>query len=435
MATKRTKAHAEAPTLYVAATRGDLSATKALLDAGADPNAREADGGVTPIWAALYASKLSPDAEAVALALLAAGADPLVPGPYRQTPLALGASLGLDALTRAMVERAGPRLDVRSAGGDFASLFQCACLGAVEWLARRCVDEGVDPIDACPLHWIARGSGRDDERAPTRVAMIDWLIELGCDPNQIERGPRAFAPLHAAAASADARVVRHLIERGARVDLPLASTGRQPLHEAVSNTVEVVRALVAAGADAKAKDVRGQTPLHLFASRTRFCLYPDVLDALVSAGARADAVDAHGLTPLGVALGTFGAAPTFPSERERELLRRYVAFGADPAVPGPKGVTLLIFTSRVNEPDLFAAAVAGRGLDARDDHGWAALHYAATHADGELARRLLDAGATKTLPTAKKRSYAKVAFPKGSTAEDIARATGATGALARLTAG
>lgn len=439
MAGKRSKARAEPATLLGAASMGDLAAARALLDAGADPNERGA-GEVTPLYNAVFATRVIIDAGAVALALLERGADPLAPGPYRQTPLALAASFGLDALAGAMVERVGARLDVRSAGGDYGSLFQRACLGGLEWLARRCVAEGVDPTDAngsdaFGLHWIALGSGVADPRADARLAMIDWLIELGCDPNLVERGARVFTALHVASASADVRLVRRLIAHGARVDALVPPYDRQPLHEATSNTPEVVRALVAAGADATAEDYTGQTPLHRFASRTRYCVHPDVLDALVSAGARVDAVDARGLTPLGVALGTFGAAPTTPSARERELLARYVAFGADPAVPGPKGVTLSILASRVNDPDLFAVTVAGRGHDARDAHGWSALHYAATHADGELVRRLLDAGATKNLPTAKKRSYAKASFPKGATAEDIARATGASGALAQLTAG
>ena len=426
MAAKRRKAHPAPSTLIDAATAGDLDATRALLDAGADPNER-GSGGVTPLCCAILASGRTAGGEAVVLALLERGADPLAEGRFQRTPLALAASRGLDELTRAMVERVGARLDVRSADPDFATLFQCACFGGLEWLARRCVAEGVDPADAdgadaFGLHCVARGSGAADPLADARVAMIDWLVELGCDPNLVERGARGGTPLHVASRSADVRLVRRLIARGARVDARLPPTDRQPLHEAVSNTSEVIRALAAAGADALATDSAGNTPLHLFASRTRYCFHLDVLDALVSAGARVDAVDARGLSPLGVALGTFGASPTAPSERERELLRRYVAIGQDPALPGPRGVTMLILASRANDPDLFTTAVAGRGLDARDGNGWSALHYAATHADGELVRRLLDAGATKTLPTAKKRAYAKVTFPKGSTAEDIARA-------------
>lgn len=439
MGTKRARAQRGPESLIDAAFLGDLPATLALLDAGADPNAR-GPGGVTPLCRAIRASATTAGAEAVALALLERGADPLAEGQFQRTPLDLAASRGLDALTRAMVERFGARLDAPRPDPDHPTLFQSACFGGVEWLARRCVAEGVDPTDvngpdAFGLHRVARGSCAADPRADVRVAMIDWLVELGCDPNLVERGWAGGTPLHVASRSADVRVVRRLIARGARVDALAPPCDRQPLHEAVSNTSEVIRALVAAGADARATDYPGQTPLHRFASMTRYCVHPDVLDALVSVGARVDALDGAGLTPLGVALGTFDAAPKTPVDKERALLLRYVALGADPAMPGPKGVTLLILATKMNDPDLFAVAVAGGGLDARDARGWSALHYAATHADGELARRLLDAGATKSLPTAKKRSYAKVAFPKGSTAEDIARATGAPGALARLTAG
>lgn len=439
MGTKRTRAHKGPQSLIDAAFLGDLPATLALLDAGADPNER-GPGDVTPLCCAIRVSAHREGGDAVALALLERGADPLAEGQFRRTALDLAASRGLDALTRAMVERFGARLDAPRPDPEYPTLFQSACFGGLEWLARRCVAEGVDPTDvdgadAYGLHCVARGSLNADPRAEERVAMIDWLIELGCDPNLVQRGARGGAPLHVASRSADVRLVRRLIERGARVDALMPPCDIQPLHEAATNSAEVIRALIAAGADPRATDSAGATPLHRFATLTRYSVQHDVLDALVRAGARIDAADARGFTPLGVALGTFDATPKRPTDAERELLRRYVAFGADPASPGPKGVTLLILAAKKNDPELFAVAVAGGGLDARDAHGWSALHYAATHADGELARRLLDAGATKDLPTAKKRSYAKVAFPKGSTAEDIARATGAAGALARLTAG
>lgn len=439
MGTKRTRAQKGPQSLIDAAFLGDLPATLALLDAGADPNERGA-GDVTPLDRAIRSSDYRQGCAAVALALLERGADPLATGQFGRTALDLAASRGHDALTRAMIERFGARLDAPRSDPELPTLFQSACFGGLEWLARRCVVEGVDPTDvnsadAFGLHCVARGSSNADPRADERVAMIDWLIELGCDPNLIQRGARGGAPLHVASRSADVRLVRRLIERGARVDALLPPCDTQCLHEAVTNSAEVIRALVAAGADPRATDSAGATPLHRFATCIRYSVRHDVLDALVSAGARLDAVDARGLTPLGVALGTFDAAPNQATDAERDILRRFVALGADPASPGPKGVTLLILAAKKNDPHLFAIAVAGGGLDARDAQGWSALHYAATHADGELAGRLLASGATKALPTGKKRSFAKIAFPKGSTAEAIARATGATNALARLTEG
>jgi len=123
----------------------------------------------------------------------------------------LAACLELDELAGAMVARMGARLDVRSAGGEQGALFQGACQGALEWLARRCVAEGVDPADASGaaafgLHWIALGSRVADPRIESRVAMIDWLIELGCDPNLVERGELGLTPLHVASRSADVQL-------------------------------------------------------------------------------------------------------------------------------------------------------------------------------------------------------------------------------------
>ena len=56
----------------MAATNPDLSALKALLAAGADPNARDAEGA-TPLHMAAYTSRTEN-----AVILLQAGADPLL---------------------------------------------------------------------------------------------------------------------------------------------------------------------------------------------------------------------------------------------------------------------------------------------------------------------------------------------------------------------
>jgi len=70
-----------------------------------------------------------------------------------------------------------------------------------------------------------------------------------------------------------------------------------PLHRAAAYTgdADLIRAMIARGAQVSARDARGRTPLHHGAEAGA---PPPVLAALLGAGADPDARDVEGLTPL-----------------------------------------------------------------------------------------------------------------------------------------
>lgn len=193
------------PARYCSARQRYRDVIRVLLDHGADPNLRDADGDAPLLHAPDDVKKL----------LLDRGADPTV---VRAD--------GLAALHR------GP-CHLYDGRGK---------LGYEEYLANE------DPAVVAEL--LARGA---DPRA-------SWRRPQAAE--QLDPGPEVegVTPLHT---SRHVDVVRALLRAGAEV-AAVTSTGRTALHWLVqTGPVPVVKELLKAGAPVNAQDHHGQTPLHL----------------------------------------------------------------------------------------------------------------------------------------------------------------------------
>jgi uncharacterized protein len=107
--------------------------------------------------------------------------------------------------------------------------------------------------DGWPLLHLAAAFG-DEATART-------LLDAGAEVGQVSETPMRNQALHAALAlSKDADVVRLLIARGADVN-GVQTAGYRPLHQAaVAGREDLVRLLLDAGADKTARCDRGKTP-------------------------------------------------------------------------------------------------------------------------------------------------------------------------------
>ena len=149
----------------------------------------------------------------------------------------------------ALVSAAQPSLDVMEA----AALGRIAALS--ELVSEDPARVGEHSADGfTPLH-LAAFFGQP--------AAVEWLLERGAAPNAVARNPTMVQPLHSAVASGVTESVVALVDGGADVNATQQG-GWTPLQAAaMHNQLDMVRSLLAAGAEVAQQADDGKTAIGL----------------------------------------------------------------------------------------------------------------------------------------------------------------------------
>lgn len=276
-----------------------------------------------------------------------------------------------------------------------------------------------------------------------RINSMKTLLAAGADIQAVNDGGDNALTL--AAREAHPRMVRLLLERGARFDsraadnrraFPLSkldenstlmaqyihsesdptwepwSTIKKPTRLRVQRTrkllLTVTELLIAAGADINATDEHGCTPLHNFISAA----LNDCVKLLLRQSSLLNVVNRYGDTPLSTAISW---------HQEHEIALLLLEAGADPNAGDDKPLHLVAGPFR-SVSLLHSIIAAGADINARNRLGQTALHCACgcREANDEIIRLLLHYGADMKLTDNEgflPSDHAMMAFLKEKTAQ------------------
>jgi len=362
--------------LMVAAARNQVEILKVLLQKGADVN--EKTTGATPAWmngwtALMYAANHG-NCDAVKV-LLDAGANPKTTADDGSTVL-MQATGCRDDIIRAL-QRTGPDLDFKN---DSCALASAALSGDARSV-RSLLDKGADVNAKCKEGGTALGLAAVMGHAD----VMRVLISKGADVNaRTDEGDTALMLVIENASTADA--IRRLVALNPRAN-------QDSLGGAPQSTAAIVRVLLDGGADVNAAGNEGETALMYAVSMGD----PNILRGLIEKGARVNARNNKGQTALMVAIETAlinEESDPAVVQRTASVVRVLLDSDADVNAAGNEGETALMYAAKeCDEATVQMLLDKGAKAAMTANDGTSALMIARGSGCGKIVRKLKNAGA------------------------------------------
>ncbi|QNJ99810.1 ankyrin repeat domain-containing protein [Dyella telluris] len=271
------------PVLMLAALLPDTRLLRALIAKGADVN--RASGGLTPLLAATRDSWHG-RAEAV-MTLLANGASALATDAEGNTPLH-GAVLSGEPIVAAMLLDAGASINALNKGG--LSPLAVACRAANWPVAKFLLERSAKPTpaDGEPALVAAAGVPDDD------VEGVKLLLKHRAGVNAVDARHRSA--LMAACAEGHEQIARALRAAGADVNLVDRHGSTALMEAARAGAVGIVKLLAEAQPDARLRDSHGRDALTLACQSPQ--AHAEVVRALLALGAEPKTPGSNGRSAL-----------------------------------------------------------------------------------------------------------------------------------------
>jgi ankyrin repeat protein len=290
--------------LLLAAAAGDAALVAELLDRGAYPDARDAQGR-TPLHLALqHAAEI---AVPLLRLLIRAGANPEIATITGETPLGLALARKEGGIVRWLNWPLWHLPGRRLRASDIPAAAAVGDIDAVDRLLELGFSLEVEDAQGATALIRAAGAGH--------AALVVRLIEAGADVAHIARS--GVHALGVAVGATREAIVRILLSNGVAPDLRLIGGSTALMIAAARGQQRIAEALLEAGADANASDERGNVPLHV-ATQYAFdsgdtATARSLIELLLRAGARIDACNQAGQDALLILLGA-RAQPGVPCD-------------------------------------------------------------------------------------------------------------------------
>jgi ankyrin repeat protein len=349
-----------------------------LLQKGADTEARN-NRGETPLTIAVNENQL-----ATVSILLDTGADMEARDNENRTPLTRAVIRDDQALVNLLLEN-GADMEVRDDQNQtpLAHAIRNDCYGIAAFL----VENGANFEVLTALGWTT--NDRDRLRSAIESGnenVVRLLFAMGADLE--ERDGEGKTLLEHAILNDQYGFAAFLVEKGANFEVLTAlgwtTNDRDRLRSAIkSGNENVVRLLLAMGADLEERDGEGKTPLAHAALNNQDA----IVKLLWEKGAN--------LTALGSTINVNGRLRGAIDSGSENVVRLLLALGADlEERMGNYNMTSLLFAADKGKLAIVKLLLEkGADMNARDEDGWTVLHWAVFSGDAGMLQILLDNGA------------------------------------------